>query len=285
MVLSTLFFAVMHASVRHVGALGLHPFEIAFFRNLFGLLVVLPWLVRLGFAVFRTRRLGLHGLRAAVNAAAMLLFFYALTIAPLTQVTALAFTAPVFAALLAVLFLKERVGIGRWLAIMIAFLGTLVILRPGLETPSLGSLLTLLAAVGWAIVLLIVKVLGRTESSIGITAYMSLLIAPIALVPALGVWQWPTPHQLTWLVAIGIAGSSGQILLTQALKSAETHVVMPFDFFRLIWIAILSYLAFAEIPDLFTWVGGLLIFAGAGYITLQERRLEQRARSSATPQQ
>ena len=273
MLLATLFFAGMHGSVRYVASTGMHPFEISFFRNLFGLLVVLPWFIRFGWAPLRTNRLRLHGLRAGLNAASMIAFFYALSIAPLTQVTALTFTAPIIATLLAIFLLREQVGLRRWSAIALGFAGTVVVLRPGIESVGLGATLTICAAVGWAFVLLIIKSLGRTESSVTITTYMSLLMSPIALVPALFVWQWPTPSQWLWLVLIGVMGNAGQLLMVWSLKEAETNVVMPFDFFKLVWVSVIAYFAFAEVPDVFTWLGGGMIFSGAAYIAYRERRL------------
>lgn len=271
MLLATFFVAAMHASVREVADSGIHTFEVVFFRNLFGLLTLVPWFIRSGVAPLRTERFGLYSLRAAINLCAMMAFFYAVAVAPLTQVTALAFTTPVFATLLAIPILGEVVRLRRWAAIAVAFAGTILIIRPGFESLGTGSALALVAALGWAVVVLIMRSLGRTESAVTITAYMSLLMTPLALVPALFVWTWPTPEQLRWLVLIGIIGNLGQLCLSQALKEADTHVVMPMDFFRLIWIAAIAYLAFDEVPGLPTWIGGAVILASSAYITYRER--------------
>ncbi len=276
MVLSTLCFAVMHASIRHVSAT-LHPFEIAFFRNLFGLLVVLPWFIRGGLAPLRTQRLGLHGLRAAVNTFAMLAFFTALSLTPLTDATALAFTAPIFATVLAIVVFGERVGVRRWSAIAIGFAGTLVVLRPGFQEIGLGPMLAVGASLAWAVVLLIIKELGRSDSSVTITTYMQLFMTPLSLVAALFVWRTPELGEIPWLIGIGLAGGSGQLLMSQALRQAETNVVMPFDFCKLVWVTIIGYWAFSEVPDAFTWVGGTLIFASAAYIAYRERALQRQS--------
>ncbi len=271
MLLSTFCFAALHGAVRHVSAT-VHPFEIAFFRNLFGALVILPWLVRFGWAPLRTRRLGLHGLRALLNAIAMMAFFTALSLAPLVEVTALGFTAPIFGTVLAVLFFGERVGIRRWSATLVGFAGTLVVLRPGFTEVGTGLLLALLGALVWAGVMMIVKSLGRTDSSITITGYMSVLMTPLSLVPALWVWQWPTGAELAWLVAIGLLGGVGQLMLAQSLKEGEANVVMPIDYFKLIWTTAIAWLAFAELPDPFTYAGATMIFASSIYIAYRERR-------------
>jgi drug/metabolite transporter (DMT)-like permease len=211
---STLLFAAMHASIRHLSG-DLHPFEIAFFRNLFGLLPLLPWILRWGLALLRTDRLSLHLVRTAFNLVAMLSFFYALSITPLSEVTALGFTAPIFTTVLAVLVLREVVGIRRWSAIALGFIGTLIILRPGFHELGTGQLLTLLSSLAWACALMTIKTLSRTESSITITAYMGLLMIPASLVPAAFVWQWPAGAAWGWLVAIGLLGGAGQLGMTE----------------------------------------------------------------------
>ncbi len=264
----------MIAMVRHVSA-GIHPFEIAFFRQVFGLAVLTPWLLRYGLAPFRTRRIRLHGLRAAFNLVAMLAYFTAVSLMPLADVMALAFAAPIFTTLLAIPVLGEVVRLRRWVAILFGFIGVLVILRPGITVMQTGSMLVLLSAAVWACALIVIKTLGRTESSLTITIYMSLLMAPFSLIPALFFWQWPDLRQLAWLVAIGAFGTIAQLMLVQSLKEAETQVVMPADFLKLIWAAALGFLLFGEVPDAFTWIGGAMIFASTTYIAWREHRLRK----------
>jgi drug/metabolite transporter (DMT)-like permease len=283
MAVAALLFSSMHATIRHVSS-ELHPFEIAFFRNVFALLFVVPWFVRLGFAPLRTRRFGMHLLRTAFNVVAMLCFFYALSITPLAEVTALNFTAPIFATLLAALILGEVVRARRWSAVAIGFLGTIVILRPGFAEIGLGEILALASALTWAFALLVIKSLSRTESSLTIITYMSLLLLPLSLAPALLFWQWPTPEQLLWLALIGMLGAAAQYLMTESLSLADTSVVMPIDFTKLIWISAIAYLAFGELPDVFTWIGGTVIFASTFYIGLREQQIARRnSRAAAAP--
>ncbi len=275
MSLSTVGFTSMHVLVRYVSA-ELHPFQIAFFRNAFGIILFIPLMLGNGWAVMRTRRPGLHGLRAVMNVTAMLCFFYALTISPVAQVTALSFSAPIFAAVLSVAILGERMQFRRWSAIGLGFLGTLLILRPGLIGIDLGSVLTLAAAVVWAATLIVIKILGRTESSVTITAYMNILLALLSLGPALYYWQTPSGTALLWLLAIAVLGTFAQLALAQSLKEADAGVIMPFDFLKLIWAAILGYLLFAELPDAFVWLGGAIIVLSTSYIAYRESRLRRR---------
>ena len=260
-----------------------HPFEIAFFRNFLGLIALAPWFLRYGVAPLRTKRLPLHGLRASINIVAMLSYFTALSIAPLAQVTSLGFTAPLFAALLAMVLLGEVVRLRRWLAILCGFAGTFVILRPGFAEVDPGSLLVLVSAVAWASALIVIKVLSRTESSLTITCYMVVLMAPLSLVPAVFVWQWPSGEQLLWLTATAIFGTLSQLIMTEALKIADTSVVMPFDFFRMIWATLLGMAFFAEVPSVAVWAGAAIIFASTSYIAYRERTVSPAAPSVGRP--
>jgi drug/metabolite transporter (DMT)-like permease len=205
----------------------------------------------------------------------MLSFFYALAITPLAEVTALGFTAPIFATLLAALVLGEVVQIRRWAAVVIGFLGTLLILRPGFAEVGFGPLLVLFSSLAWACALMVIKSLSRTESSITIITYMALLLAPASLVPALFVWVWPSPEQLAWLALIGLIGGGAQYLMTESLAGADASVVMPVDFTKLIWVASIAYLVFGEVPDLFTWLGGAMIFASTVYIAYREQHTSE----------
>ena len=271
MILSTLIFAVMHMLVRHVSA-EVHPIQIAFFRNLFGLIVFLPWFMRQGLAPLRTKRFPLHALRGAVNAVAMFAFFTGLSLTPLAKATALGFTAPIFAGLLSIALLGERFRLRRWSAIACGFAGVLVILRPGLIAIDLGAALVLFSSLLWGATIIVIKVLGRTESSVTTTIYMNLLLALFSFVPALFVWRTPGLEAWLWLVAIGVLGTLAQILLAQALKDSEPGVVMPLDFLRLIWASALGFLVFAEVPELFVWIGGAVIFTSSTYLAYREAK-------------
>ena len=271
MCLSTVAFSIMHGLVRFVSEV-LPPFQIAFFRNIFGLAFLLPLLMRSRFAMLRTKRIGLHALRGVVNVGAMLMFFMALSISPLAKVTALSFTAPIFMAILSVLILGERFRIYRWLAILFGFVGMLIILRPGLVAIDIGALLVTASAALWAVAMIIIKILSRTESSVTIVAYMGLFLGLFSIGPALWVWQPFGLETLAWLVLIGLFGSIAQMSLSQSLKETDPTALMPFDFLKLIWTALIGAWFFAEIPDIFTWIGAAVIFSSGVFIAFRERR-------------
>ena len=265
-------YAILHGSVRYISS-EIHPFEITFFRNLFGFIVLLPWFVIHGLRPLRTRRIGLHLLRASSNVVAMLMFFMALSMTPLAQVQALGFTAPLFTTVLAIFILGERVRLRRWTALIAGFIGALIIVRPGLQPIDTGSVLTIVSAAIWGFTLITIKVLSRTDSAVTITAYMVILMSPLSLLPALYYWTWPEPAMWVWLVVCGVSGTVAQLLMAQSFRVAEATVVLPFDFTKIVWGALIGYLAFGEVVDIWTWVGAAVIFSGITYITYRERKL------------
>lgn len=282
MVMVTIFIVSMHGLIRHLSQ-QLHPFEVAFFRNFFGIPILLPFLFRDGLALFRTPRLRVHVIRSIGHVIAMMTFFYGLSTTELATANALGFTAPLFAAALATIVLGEVFRWRRWTALIVGFVGMLIILRPGFVSLDTGPLLILCSSFVWGSVLVIIKSLGQRENVTTIVAYMILFMIPLSLVPALFVWEWPSWSQLGLMAIMGMMGTAGHFMITQALKIADTAAVMPIDFLKLIWAAALGYLVFGEIPDLWTFIGGAVVFGAATYIALRERQEARRAERSAAP--
>jgi drug/metabolite transporter (DMT)-like permease len=264
-------FALMMVLVRHVSAT-VHPFEAAFFRNLFGLAFMMPWLLRSGVNALATRRMGGHVMRALFGLSAMLCLFMALSLMPLAEVTALTFAAPLFATVGSALVLKERVRLRRWTATLVGFLGVMIILRPGMEVISPAALVALAAAALMAGAMVSVRSLARSEHPAAIVIYFGLLVTPMSLVLALFVWTTPTLELLFWFLLLGLAATAGQILMTRAFAAAEASAVMPFDFSRLIFVSLFGMMLFGEMPDGWTYVGAAIILAAAAYITHHESR-------------
>lgn len=275
MCLATIAFASMHAAIKHVSD-ELHPYQIAFLRNLFGLAFLVPLLWSAGFASLRTEKLGLHALRGLFNIGAMLLFFSALASeTELATITALGFAAPVFTAVLSVLVLGERFRLRRWAAIAVGFLGMLIILRPGIAAVEPGMIMVVSSAALWACAMIVIKIISRTDSSVVITAYMGIFLGAFSLIPALYHWQWPGLSAWSWLIFIGFTGSVAQVSISESLKVAEPTAVLPFDFLKLIWTALIGAWVFAETPDVYTWIGAAVIFAAGLYIAHRENRVRR----------
>lgn len=269
MVLATLMMTSMLICIRLVPG-NLHPYQLAFFRNFLGLIFLVTWQARKGFTFLKTTKLRLHLTRGTFNAMAMLAFFPAIFLTPIATLTALGFTSQLFASLLSIFILKERFRFRRLGVIVFGLTGTLIILRPGIQSVNLGSLLALFAAMMWAVNLLLIKILSRTDKSMTIATYMVVFTTPVTLLASISVWQWPDLSQIPWLLLIACLGTTGQICLGQSFKFSEVSAVLPLDFLQLIWGALMGFFIFGESPDLWIWVGGTIIASSTTFLIFKE---------------
>jgi len=280
MVLGSLIFNLMNAVIRHLSA-GLqptmHPFEIAFFRNIFGMVALMPIFLRQGFAPLKTTQISKHLLRASINVVSMICFLYAISITPLAEVASLGFTLPLFVTIYAALFFGERLRIRRITALFFGGIGAAIIVRPWEGSMELGAWLVLAGSAIWGVALLITKSMAQKDSSITITAWAAILLAILAFIPAMTVWQTPTLEQLAWLALIGALGTTGSLMIVESLKLAEANALMPYDFVKLIWAALVGFVFFGEVPDMWVWVGGAVIFASTVYLTYRESKVHKEA--------
>jgi drug/metabolite transporter (DMT)-like permease len=270
---------MMNVLIR-VAARDMHPFEVAFFRCLFGLAFMLPWIVKGGASLRHSPKIGYYLLRAAIGAVSMVTWFYAITIVPLATATAVNFTAPLFATLGAALILHEDVRLRRWSAVAIGFVGVLVIMRPGATALDLNLLLLIVSAATSAMNNITVKFLARSEPPHRIVAFFMIYLTPLALVPALFVWSWPGPWTFLALIALGGIGTLAHISLAEALAQADASVCAPFDFAKLPLAALLGFLWFGEVTDRWTWIGAAIIAGSSIYVVHRESRLARRGRPS-----
>ena len=284
MLASALLFSLMSLTIRLASA-QIHPFEIAFFRNLFGLLFAVPLLYRAGFAVLRTERLGLYFMRCVVGLSAMLTGFWSLVHLPLAQAVALGFTTPLFVTIFAVLFLSETVRLRRWSAVIIGFLGALIIIKPwSVNLSSMlaaGTLIALTSALLSASAAISVKFLSRTEPAVAIVIYMVLIMTPLSLIPALHVWIWPSVSSWFWLALTGGLGTFAHILMTRAFQLGDVSALTPINFVQLPVVAFGAWLLFEESIDRYTLMGAGIIFGSTIYIAHRERVLARRVITDA----
>ncbi len=279
MLLTGLLFVAVTGVVRHLGT-DMNPMQAAFIRYAFGVVLIAPVLLRMFAAGVRPSRLGLHMLRGVAHGIAVMLWFFAMARIPIAQVTAIGFTTPIFTTMGAVLFLGEVLHARRIAAIVVSFLGTLIILRPGAVSIDLGAFAQLAAAPLFACSFLIAKKLTETESSASIVAYMSVFVTLALLLPALLVWRTPTLTELGWLFVTAIFATAGHYTLTRAMQTAELTVLQPFSFLQLIWATLLGFYAFSEVPDVWTLTGGAVIIASVTYIAHREARAAGQSSSS-----
>ncbi len=269
MLISTMGFSLMNVFVR-MAAESLSPTGLVTLRNLLTLTLLLPFVAPRRFAAIRTARLKGHIGRSMVGAVGMLAWTYSLTLMPLTHATALSFTTPLLVTLLAILLLKEKADARHLLALLVGFLGTLIILRPAAEGFDLNSLWVLLATASWATTSMFIKSLTKTEPPIAMVFYMNLFMFLIALPFAAGDWHWP--EATTWLVLLGVSVCSilMHFTLVKAYMLAPVVTLMPIDFMRLVFTSILAYLFFGETSDLTSWIGAAIIIGSALYIATRK---------------
>jgi drug/metabolite transporter (DMT)-like permease len=271
--------AVQNAIIR-VASTDIHTFETVFFRNLFGLVAMLPLLGGVGLGMFRAKSPGRLLVMSVWHLLGMVCYFLAIVYLPIAEVTALAFSKPLFATVGAALILHEIVRARRWTAVALGFVGVLIVLRPGTEAISFYAALVLLGALLGAVTSLMIKRLTATEGVATIVWYQALFATVLAL--PLCLLHWRTPDLSGWLLllSIGALGTLSWLTMTRAFFLADASAVVPFEFLRLPFAALVAYLWFAEVPSVWTWIGGALIFGATAYIAEREARLA-RTRTAA----
>ena len=277
MLLSMAGFSVMMAFIRELSAT-MHPTQMVLLRNTVSFFLVLLWCIYMNRKrpVFKTNRMKHHFWRAAVGIISMELWFYSISIMPMTLATALSFTTPIFSTIIAIIFLREHAGWHRWSAILAGFMGVLIILRPDVQGFSYNALIVLAASFMMGISGVIVKNLTRTESPETIVFYMTLFLTPLSLPLAFMHWQEITPHQWWLIFWIAFFSTAAHLTMTRAFKRVDLVVLMPFDFTRLIFVSILAFIFFDEHLDMQTAVGAFVIVASTVYIAHRETRHRQK---------
>ena len=273
MFLSTFAFTSMVGFVREATAT-FNAFEVTFWRAFFGLVVMVPWLVRVRFRRLRTTRAKIHLTRNVVHFIGIVMWFYVVARINLSVGIALQFTVPLFTIAMAALILKERVDAARWTATAIGFAGVLVIIRPDTGAVDVLAAITLMSAAFYAASNIATMAIGREDSSELVVFYMHLMHLPMALIGALvfGI-SVPSWSDLPTLVGVAVSATLAHYLLAQALREADASVVMPIDFLRLPWVAALAFTLYGEIPEPGAWIGGAIIFGAAYYILRRESRV------------
>lgn len=277
---STLSFGFMALAIRYATAY-VPTQEVAFFRNAFGLVALLPMLMRPGRTPLKTQQLPRYFLRSVIGLASMLCAFWALGHLPMAQAISLSYSTPLFVTIAAVLWLGETVRMRRWAAVVIGFIGVLVIVRPGTGSFSAGSLVAVAAAVLSSIVAIQIKQLTRVDSADTVVFYTYVFWVPLSLIPALFVWVWPTGTAWLWLALTGVLGTLGQLLWTRALRLGDVSALTPISFMQLPLVSVMAWLLFGEALDRWTVIGALIILGSNAYIAHREAVLARRAKSAA----
>ena len=281
---ATTCFAFMAATIKLGYEAGVSTVELCFYRFAFGLPPLLAWIAWSGnYGAWRTARPAAHGWRAVVGLSTMAAAFSALAYLPLAEATTIGVAAPLFAVMLSALVLKEPVGRHRWSAVLVGFVGVLLVMRPqGGTLPAAGLLLAVLAAFGVGVVTITIRQIGRTEHPQTTVLWFSLLsmLALATLMP----FHAAAHDASTWLIlaALGAFGGFGQLFLTASLRFAPVSVVVPFDYAQLLWAVLLGWLLFANQPPATTWAGAAVIIASGLYTIYREHKLG-REKARAVP--
>ena len=272
--ISIFFFSFMGVFIRKSSE-NIHIFEVIFFRNLLACLIIIPLMYGSGRTSFKMYRPGLFVWRAIFVSLGMFAGFSALTLIPLAQATAISFTTPIFVTILAIFIFGDVIKFRRIAAILVGFIGMLIIVQPGVGMVSLGIVLAFIGAFFHSINLLIVKKLTAHETPNAIVVWMVIMLVPISFVPAIFVWEWPSA--LTWLYlwCLAICGTVGHSFFTRAYSLAEITSLQPFQFIKLPMIAFLAWMIFSEVPAYWTWLGGAIIFSSTVYITRREAKIDK----------
>ena len=268
MMVGGLSMVLMQASVKLLSD-ALHPFVITLFRALLVFIIILPILLWNGLGTVKTSSIKLQVIRGGVGGVCMLCMFTGFSLVSLPEATSLLFTVPIFATILSVMFLSERVGIKRWGAIFLGFAGILVITRPDVSL-NLGHLLLLSSAILWSISIVIAKKLTENDAIISITFWQAMGCVPLALIASLFVWEMPTLTQLLYLLGIAGLGTLGHALVYASLKLGKVSFLLPLDYIRIIWSTLLGFLLFGSLPTLYLYAGTFLIISATAFISYRE---------------
>lgn len=287
---STLGFGLMAIFIR-LASKTIPTWEVAFFRNAFGFLTLLPMLILpvlrqprplAAFAAnVRTDQLPRYVLRTAIGIGSMFCGFWAIAHLPLAQAISLAYSSPIFVTIAAILMLGERVRARRWTAVALGFIGVLVIVRPWSHAFSLGSMVAVSAAVLSALVAIQIKQLSQVDKADTIVFWTYALWVPMSLLPALFVWVWPGGITWLWLLAIGLMGTIGQLLWTRALRLGDVSALTPISFTQLPVVTFAGWVLFDESVDGATLLGAGIILGSTFYIAHREAKLAREQRSKA----
>ena len=268
--LSGILFALLNVFTL-IPAQHLNSYVMAFLRYFFGALFLLPIVFRLGvYGALHTNRVGLHVFRGALHTSGMMLWFVALPLTPLADITALGFTGPIFVTIGAALFLAEDVRLRRWIAVLVGFAGAMIIIRPGFGDIGIGALCILASTPIFSASNLISKALARTDSANTIVIWQNIVIVVCAAPFAIYFWQTPSWTDVLWFLAAGLCGTLGHLCQQSGYQLADITLLQPIGFLSLLWNTLLGLLLFSQQPDIWTFVGAAVIFASALYISHRE---------------
>jgi S-adenosylmethionine uptake transporter len=254
----------------------LHVFEILFFQTALGTLMMLPIAFSEKRRKLKIKSYKVHFMRALLWALASALFFYSITIIPIPKAMALSFAVPLFTSIMAVIVLKEVMHWHRVLSLIIGFLGMLIIIQPGMESFEMVTLLVVLAAFFWSITDIMIKLLSRDHDALLNTLLFAFFSALCTLPMAIYFWKTPEFTEILWLILLSFVFVINMMTVSKSYENADLTIIMPFAFTQLIFVAIMSYLAFGQVIAVATIVGSIVIIGSTSYIAYREKKMHSR---------
>ena len=283
LVIIATFFGTLMGSFLKIAQYEINVFTAGFLRFFIGWVIILPFILYSKFKVYKTSHIKLHFLRGIINLPMMLLGFGALIYIPLEQWNAIHFVVPLIVTLLAVLIFKEKIYFIRVSALIIGFIGMLIILRPGIIEMNFGSYMVLLSCIMWSAIIIISKSLVKDDSPMTIITYQYSFMTLFSFFVAIYFWEAPSYNVIFYMFLAAASGTALHICLNYSYKLVDLSLTQPITFSTLIWGSLIGFYVFDENPDFFTWLGGIFIFSGVLIITYRESYLKKNIAKESLP--
>ncbi len=258
-------------------------FTVGFLRFFFGFLIIIPFILKSKFDIYKTNNFKFHLIRSIINVPMMFFGFAALMYIPLEQIKAIGFLSPILVVILSVIILKERIYIIRILALVIGFVGVILIIRPGIIEINVGAYMVLLSALLWSTVIIITKFMSKEDSPMTILTYQYTFVSIFTFPLALLFWINPTLNSFYYIIFAAITGTVLHLCINHSYRLADLSVIQPVWFTQLLFASIFGFTIFEEIPDGWTWAGGILVFTSVLIITYRENYLKKDIAKKSIP--
>ena len=258
-------------------------FTVGFLRFFFGLLLITPIIIQSNFKIYNTINFKLHILRCIINVPMMIFGFAALTYIPLEQIKAIGFLSPILVVILSVIFLGERIYLIRTFSLILGFIGTLIILRPGFIEINVGVYMVLASALLWSCVIIITKFMSKNDSAMTILTFQYTFVTLFTLPLAIIYWNNPSFISLIYTLLAAIVGTVLHLCINNAYKLSDLSIIQPVWFTQLVFASFLGFIIFGSLPDFFTWIGAILVFISVLIITYRENYLKKDIAKTSIP--
>ena len=258
-------------------------FTIGFLRFFFGLLLITPIIIQSNFKIYNTINFKLHILRCIINVPMMIFGFAALTYIPLEQIKAIGFLSPILVVILSVIFLGERIYLIRTFSLILGFIGTLIILRPGFIEINIGVYMVLASALLWSCVIIITKFMSKNDSAMTILTFQYTFVTLFTLPLAIIYWNNPSFISLIYTLLAAIVGTVLHLCINNAYKLSDLSIIQPVWFTQLVFASFLGFVIFGSLPDFFTWIGAIIVFISVLIITYRENYLKKDIAKTSIP--